>query len=425
MGIRTQELLLLGLIAWVGLAPARELDVRDYGAKGDGIVKDTAAIQRAINAAATQGGGTVALGAGTYLSGSIFLKSNVELRLCAGAVIKGSPDPSDYNAADVCPQNAASSRSGDNTSGGHLILCVGQHNVTVRGPGRIDGNSDAFILDEKGRQYPSKSAIRWRPSQMVWFVDSTDVRIEDVELANSPYWTCFLLNCTRVWIRGCYVHTERRRYHTFNGDGIDIDRCRHVAVSDCRIDTADDCLTLRASCAERLAKPQDCAFVTVDNCSLSSSCNVIRPGVGEGRIHDCTLSNLVISDSSVAFNFVAAYSPKSRGPDITDIRISNVRIADARQFVKIHHMFSKEAVFRGLVFSGVSGTVKRPSQVFAHPNRPFEGIRFENCDIPCGVQVVNAKDVRFTGGTLREEPLSDERRTELSEAIENHKILLY
>jgi len=80
-------------------------------------------------------------------------------------------------------------------------------------------------------------------------------------------------------------------------DGIDIDRCQHITISDCRIDTADDCITLRASAANRLEKPQDCAYVTVNNCSLLTSCNAIRPGVGEGVVRDCVLSNLVISDT--------------------------------------------------------------------------------------------------------------------------------
>ncbi len=82
-----------------------DFDVRAYGAKGDGAVKDTAALQRAIDAAGDAGGGRVVFPAGTYLTGSIYLKDGVELHLQKDAVIFGSPDKEDYNAADICPQN--------------------------------------------------------------------------------------------------------------------------------------------------------------------------------------------------------------------------------------------------------------------------------------------------------------------------------
>ena len=259
---------------------------------------------------------------------------------------------------------------------------------------------------------------------MIWFVDSTDIRIQDVEIANAPYWSCFVLNCVRVGIRGCFVHTERRRYHAFNGDGIDIDRSQHVMISDCRIDTSDDCITLRASAGKRLSKPLDCAYVTVDNCSLSSACNAIRPGVGEGVVRDCVLSNLVISDTRTAFNFVAAYGPTSRGPDIRDIRISGVRIANAHEFLKMHHMYSREAQFCNISFEGVGGTVKDKSRIYAHPNRPFENIRFERCYVNGGVEVVNA-DVAFEGGTFGELPLAAEAKAKISKSIAERKVLLH
>ena len=161
---------------------------------------------------------------------------------------------------------------------------------------------------------------------MVWFVDSKDIRIKDIELADSPYWTCFILNCERVWIDGCYIHTHRKDYHTFNGDGIDIDRSRYVTISNCRIDTSDDCITLRASGAELLAAPQDCAYVTVTNCNLSTNCNAIRVGVGEGHIHDATFSNITISDTNTAFNIVASYVAGCRGTDIDGILFRNIRV---------------------------------------------------------------------------------------------------
>ena len=385
--------------------------------------EDTAAVQRAVDAAGAAGGGTVEFAPGTYLTGSIWLRDNVDFHLGPGATLKGSPDPADYCAPNCCPQNAASPRSGDNTSGGHLLLGVGVSNVTLRGPGRVDGNSSAFILDAAGNPFTNKCDIAWRPAQMAWFVDSSDIRIADLEIADSPYWSCFILNCDRVWIRGCYVHTERRRYHTFNGDGIDIDRSRWVTISDCRIDTADDCITLRASATKKLADPHDCAYVTVSDCNLSTSCNAIRLGVGEGRIHDAVFSNITISDVRTAFNFVSSYSRGSRGADICGIRMHGVRV-DAERFLRMHHMYSTDGLFRDIVFDGVSGTVRQPSCIYAKKTRPFENIAFRDVELSCGFIAINA-DVRLEGGTFAPADVAAEERAKIEEAIDGDTGLLY
>ena len=421
--MKAKAVLFSAMFCLVSLAAAGPFNVRDFGAKGDGTVKDTAAIQKAIDAAHAAGGGEVLLPAGTYLSGSLFLRSGVDFHLSQGAILKGSPDPADYNSADVAPQNVASSRKGDNTSGGHLILCIGERDVTLRGPGKIDGNVSAFLKDKNGKHPSSKREIVWRTSQMIWFVDSQRIRIRDLEIADAPYWSCFILNCSHVAVTGCHIHT-RRQPHTYNGDGLDIDRCKYVTVSDCRIDTADDCITLRASCGNRLSAPQDCAYITVANCVLSSACNAIRLGVGEGKIRHAVFSNLVISDTKTAFNYVASYSPSSRGTDITDVRVSNV-IVDALEFCRIHHMYSDVARFDNLYFSGISGQVRNPSRIYAVSKAPFGRICFRNVDLTEGFQTVNAPDVKVHDGTFRELPLSDAERAKLASGIDAHVIRLY
>lgn len=397
--------------------------IRNYGAVGDGKTLDTKAIQEAIDDAAAAGGGTVEIPAGTYLCGSIWLKDNIDLHLKAGATLKGSPNINDYCAADCCPQNNADINCGDYMSGGHLLLGVGIKNVTLRGPGCIDGNSNAFLLDSNGAGYAKKSLIPNRPSQMVWFVDSRDIRIKDIELANAPYWSCFVLNCDRVSIDGCNVHTHRKDYHTFNGDGLDIDRSTNVTISNCNINTADDCITLRASEADRLKKPQDCAYVTVTNCNLRSSCNAIRLGVGEGHIHDAVFSNITISDTKLAFNIVSSYSKGRRGTDIDGILFNNIRV-QANELMKIHHMRSNEGIIKNIVFDGISGTAENDSRIWAKKAVPFKDIVFRNVDVPAFFECINA-DVKVEGGSFAKRKLSPAELNIRHDYIENETKLLY
>ena len=402
---------------------AMPLSVKDCGAVGDGVTLDTKAIQTAIDSVAAQGGGMVEVPAGVYLTGSVWLRDNIDLHLNPGAVIKGSPDLKDYCDENCCSQNEAEIKGGDYISGGHLIMGVGVRNVSITGSGRIDGNSDAFLLDENGKRWSKKSKIPGRPGQMIWFVDSQDIRIKDVEIADSPYWSLFILNCDRVWIDGCYVHTRRKDYHTFNGDGIDIDRCRYVTISNCRIDTSDDCITLRASQAHKLANPQDCEWVTVTNCNLSSSCNAIRLGVGEGNIHDAVFSNLTISDTKQAFNIVAAYVRGNRGTDIYGIRFNNIRV-QANELVRIHHMHSPAAMIKDIVFDGISGSVKYTSKLWAKQAASFTDIVFRNVDVPTDIECVNAQ-IKIEGGLLTKKKLSSKDLKARIEGIESCKKLLH
>ena len=353
----------------------RIFDVRGFGASGNGATKDTAAIQRAIDAAAAAGGGEILLPAGTYLSGTLCLADGCDFHLEEGAVLKASPDPGDYNPADAFPQNGADPRDGDNQNGGHLLLAVGAEHITLRGPGRIDGNAPAFLRMADGSHPPSKHDIPSRPGQMVCLVECSDVAIRDIELADAPYWSCFLHGCEDVTVEHTHIHTIRNP-HTYNGDGLDIDSCRRVRVANCEVSTADDALTLRADPA-RLMRPGDCADVTVEDCTLSSDCNAIRLGVGNGVIRDCAFRRIRIRDTRYAVNAVGAWSGPDRGVDIRRVSFEDFDI-DARAFCKFYYKFSTEGVFEDIRFRRIRGIVREPSIFGDTPERPFRNLEFDD-----------------------------------------------
>ena len=359
-----------------GKSEGTVLDVRDFGAKGDGVTKDTAAIQRAINAANTAGGGEVLLPKGVYLSGSVFLKSGVDFHLAEGAVLKGSPDPADYNAPDIAPQNWGRLGEGDNISGGHLLLCVEQENVTLRGLGKIDGNVGEFLKVPDGSHPPTKLQIPWRPAQMVWFVESRNIAIRDIEIADAPYWSCFVYGCEDVTVERANIHTVREP-HTYNGDGLDIDSSRRVRVTDCNISTADDAITLRAAGQGRLKNDGPCTDVIVSNCVLSSDCNAIRLGVGNGVIRDCSFRDIKIVKTRCAVNAVGAWSCPDHGVDISRISFENIEI-DAKGFCKFYYKFATHSVFDDISFRNIHGKVREPSIFDDTPERPFKNLRFED-----------------------------------------------
>jgi len=333
-------------------------NVRDYNALGDGQTKDTVALQQAIDSCSGNGGGTVVVPPGTYVTGSLFLKSNVDFYLMEGAVLLGSPDKEDYNRADVCPQNETSAN--ESSFGAHLILCIEQQNVTLRGPGRIDGNRDRFLVDENGVPYPGQDKIPWRPSQMIYFVESDNIRVQDIELTDSTYWTSLFHGCTHVFIRGVQIKNSRFP-HTHNGDGIDIDCCEYVTISDCQIDSADDCITLRGHVAP-LKTPRPCRYVTVSNCVLSTPCNCFRFGVGDGEVNNINISNIVIETSRTAFNFVSCWQEGGRGVDISNIRISNICV-DCEVLIHMYYQYATETVIRNIDIDGVSGVLRQVSDM--------------------------------------------------------------
>ena len=350
-------------------------DVRKYGAVGDGKTLDTAAIQRAVDE-----NGAVYFSPGKYLTGTIYLHDNTHLNIGMGAELIASADLADYNKADFVPQNGAS--KAECTSGGHLIVAHECKNVMISGGGSICGNSSAF-LKEDDPGCPRLLKVEIRPAQMLWFCECTNVRISDINLADAPYWHCLLWGCEDVMVRNVRITGNRR---VQNSDGIDVDCCRNVIISDCNIDTSDDCITMRG-CAARLKAPKACENVLVQNCILRSSyANTIRIGVGGGEICNVVFDNIMLLGYLRGIKMNCSWDRSPMGVNIHDIEFRNIRNFTRCPITMRGNNQRLPAppnsALRNIRFKNFTGTLEQ-SCFIEGEKELIQNISFEDFDLTC------------------------------------------
>ena len=227
------------------------------------------AIQRAIDEVAAAGGGRVSVPAGTYESGSIRLRSGVELHLEKGAMIRGGTRSEDYfefpdSVCKVKPEKSARV----------FVYAWDAENIAITGEGLIDGRGKEFFdrFRPQGRFWPKPAHPRPR---MVQFVRCRNVRLEGVTFEDSPGWTMLIRLCEDVCVDRIFVNADQR---IINSDGIDFDGCKRVKVTRSRFLTGDDCLILRAMREVGSDEQIVCEDVEVSDCDLDSTCQVIRMG---------------------------------------------------------------------------------------------------------------------------------------------------
>jgi Glycosyl hydrolases family 28/Pectate lyase superfamily protein len=313
---RRRQLLTRGAIAGGLLLPATlatpaapepaagggTFDVRDYGALGDGKALDSDAIQRAIRACATAGGGTVHVPAGTYQCQPFEIFSRVTLHLEAGARIVGSPRLEDYGVE-------GRDASGESERAG-LVTARKAERVAIVGRGTIDGNAMAFHdatrahdsgdfdrrLTRQGQAFMPRGVLfehgplahGERPGNLVRFFDCRDVLVHGVTIQNSPTWTSHYRRCENVTIEAVRINSDASGKRVPNDDGIDLVECDDVRILGCDIDTGDDCIALFGS-----------RRVVVTNCTMSTRSVAIRVGYDHARdIRDCVFSNLVVHEAN-------------------------------------------------------------------------------------------------------------------------------
>ena len=357
-----------------------QVDVVDYGARPDGRTLNTSSIQKAIDACHQAGGGRVFCGAGTYIIGSLLLKSNVELHLSAGCKLLGSTSLAvyaDFDAPGFHKENAPENSTKS------LIRAIGAENVAITGPGEINANGLAFFnTSEMQWEIFFKKPATERPRSFM-ADNCRRVRLEDVSLIDSPSWTVWLLKCEDVRVHRITISADQRM---INNDGIDFDACRNVIVSDSRFKTADDCIVLR-SIQQMFDEPAACENVTVTNCILDSWCQGVRIGCpSDYVIRNATFSNLVIHsrNNGILFEYPVGYlvCGNTGSMDVRNILFDNVTIDCQRHPVKINVQEGVSNVrVEGIHFSNFRIKSGFPCQISGNPKSIIRDVTFTDIDL--------------------------------------------
>jgi glycosyl hydrolase family 28 len=255
-------------------AGSRVYNVRAYGAKGDGVSLDTAALQASIDVCHMEGGGTVFVPKGTFVIGTVELKSNVTLHIVASGKLLGSGKGKDYHAAGSIPLKGDSTLNDGNWA---LIYAFNAKNITIEGMGTIDGQGAQFVAPGPNQLSPSGLEDDQRPYHVL-FYGCERVLIKDVALINGAYHSVRIIHSQLVQIDRVYIHNRVNG----NNDGFHFISCKHVAVSNCTVYALDDACAMFGSC--------EC--FTVNNCLFSTRWSVFRFGGGVAR--NIAISNCIL-----------------------------------------------------------------------------------------------------------------------------------
>lgn len=251
-------LLLLAFIVSLAAQAAGDYDVRDFGAVGDGKTLDHGAINRAIDSCVAHGGGRVVLPAGTYLCGSIRMKSDVELHISAGATILAAPGSMKAYDESEPWEGTAYQDGGHTYFHNSLIWAVGQKNVSITGRGMIDGKGLTKKDTEKGGNLQGGSI--GTGDKAIALKECRNVLIRDITIFRGGHFAIIMTGCDLGTVDNVTIDTNR--------DGFDIDCCKYLTVSNCKINTpSDDALVLKSSYT--LKRPVLCEHIAVTNCVIT------------------------------------------------------------------------------------------------------------------------------------------------------------
>jgi hypothetical protein len=370
-------------------------NVKKYGCTGTRSQNATIFIQKAIDDCTVKGGGTIIFPPGNYTSGQLELHSNITILLESGAALFASRSARDYKnlVTNYLPDdNMKTPREAC------LMRADSLRNITIKGTGTIIGLAeqtwedlkavDNFIKweteDARSGGFEKKRAYVKDPKiSLLYFTNCKNILIENVTIKDSPSWTCNISYSELVQVHGIKIFSSLSK--GVNSDGIDINGCRNVSVSDCLIETGDDAICLKTPVIK--GKYITCENVVVKKCILTSSSTALKLGTsGEGDFKNILFSDCVIRNSNRGLSIVIL-----DGANVSDVVFSNITIetnrkgltwwgnGDAIWVVLLKRTpESPLGSIKNVTFQNIIAHAQGTSKIEGFEGKPLENIKLEN-----------------------------------------------
>jgi polygalacturonase len=376
--IPTSALVAAFVIFSSALHAMKTCDPHAFGAKGDGTTKDTVAIQSAIDACAAQGGGTVKLTAGTYLSAPIVLKSNITLHLDKGATLLGSPDHGDYPDKVEFRLPAVQS----------LVSATNAESVAIEGDGVIDGQGESWWHMMRGLHDAGVMGNPHPRPRLVVFDHCKHVRVEGVTIQNSPFWQLVPYYSDDVIIRNVRILAP---YPSPNTDAVDPFSSSNVRIDHLYADTGDDNIAIKSGAIDSPGGDDPARDITITDCTFLHGHGLSIGSEVAGGAHNIVAKRIHFEGTD---NGIRVKANRDRGNDVSDLSFSDIDMKDVKNPLVISeyypHILPEGAVtaepvtrltphFHDISFENVTATgAKMAGAIVGLPEAPVDGIVLKN-----------------------------------------------
>ncbi|MEO0553407.1 MAG: glycoside hydrolase family 28 protein [Bacteroidota bacterium] len=407
-GLPFQMLIVLVLSARLLQAQQNGIySVQSYGAIGDAKTLATESIQRAIDECAKNGGGKVIVPPGEYLTGPLFLKSDITFEVFPGATLIFD-DNIETNPIIDGRWEGIERKVYASLFTGHDL-----HNITITGRGTIEGQGKKWWeaseetkkirkkngIQEREPENPAGSPLKVPRPRLINLYNCTNVLISELKFLNSPAWTIHPVYCQNVNVDKI---TIIQPYESPNTDGINPESCKNVRITNCFVDVGDDCITLKSGYNEdgrRVGKA--CEDVVISNCTFAHGRSAI--GIGSemsGDVRNVTVSNCVFNGT---LRGVRIKSGRGRGGVVENIRVNNIIMSNIRDAISIDMYYGKKDTgryevtvktpfFKNIHLDNITAiNVTNAGNIFGLPEAPVENFSITNSNF----ESVNGFDIKY------------------------------